>query len=661
MFRILKELYGKIKTRILSIIAKIKFQKAAKSQTGETAPHENLDKKLVFNLLTAKVPSFSQLKQLPRILNSREKRIISVMVALIGLSLGFLGYRFYTKNFPVVPVSGGEYTEGLVGAPRYINPLLAQTNDVDLDLSRLIFSGLLKYGRNLELIPDLAESYTVSEDQKTYEFVLRENSFWHDGAPVTPDDIVFTYESMFDPEFKSPLRFSIARVKVEKTGFNKVSFTLQEPQPAFLQLMTTGILPEHIWGKIPPINSNLTSFNLRPVGAGPWKFKTLAKDTNGNIKTFTLTPHEDYHGKKPYIKKLTFKFFQNFDSAIDAVNNRTIEGISYVSKEKKNHIKNPNIQFYAFHLPQYTAIFFNAKNNALLKDISVRKALSLAIDKTAIFTEAIKFQGEIIDGPILPGFPGFEENNEWSVYNPDEAKAALEKNGWKEVSAEDYENALRASTEENQAIAPDNAAPAPDTAPQKETSTPEEQTQKTYRKKGDKFLKVVITTVDIPEYVTTAQLVRQYWQNIGVTTEIKTVREEKVLREVIKPRNYEIFIYGENYGHDPDPFPFWHSSQTQDPGLNLALYANRNIDKLLDDARKTDNTEDKTALYEKFQETLMADYPAIFLYSPTYTYAVHEKIHLPSMERIVLPSDRLAESEQWYIVTGRRWAKPRPN
>jgi len=655
VFRIFKEIFWKIKTGVITHLSKLRNNKNGKnSNISEPSNHNALDKILVASVSENKTPNIRQFKHLSLVLTKKEKSIIQSLLLVIIIALGFLGFRFYTSHFAVVPIVGGEYTEGLIGAPRYVNPLLASTNDVDLDLVKLIFSGLLKYDENLKLTTDLAQDYAVSDDQKTFTFTLKK-ALWHDGVPFTSDDVAFTYVSIQDPNFKSPLRFALRGVKIEKNGNNQIIFRLSESYPAFLQILTTGILPEHIWGKIPPINSNLTEFNLKPIGLGPWKFKSLAKDGNGNIKSYTLIAHTDHYGAVPYLKKLTFKFFPDFDSAIEALNNRGVEGLSYVSKDRKKNIKNPNIQFYSYYLPQYTAIFFNQKNNDLLKEKNIRKALSLGVDKTKIFTDAIKLQGEVIYGPILPGSIGYTEEQKEEIYNPMEAKNILDELGWKEISLEEYDTFKASLSDAQNATSTVSQSAVPLEDEKKEQK--KDDGPAIYRKKGKEILSIALTTVDIPEYTETAGIVKAQWENIGIRVTTNIISPEKIFREIIKPRNYEILLYGENYGADPDPFPFWHSSQIQDPGLNLAIFSNRNADKLLEDARSAKNAQEKIESYKNFSQIVQSEYSAIFLYSPTYTYAMKNIIHIPSIERIIFPHDRLINSEYWYINTGRRWKK----
>ncbi|OGY45149.1 MAG: hypothetical protein A3A24_00295 [Candidatus Buchananbacteria bacterium RIFCSPLOWO2_01_FULL_46_12] len=638
---------------------------------------KELDEKLVYSLNKSKLPNFRQLKHLFKILKPGEKKIFGIAFGLIALSIIFLAGAFYFRNFLPVPKAGGQYVEGLIGAPQYINPILSQTNDVDTDIARLVFSGLMKYDHDLQVVPDMAADWQVSEDQKEYIFNLKPGLFWHDDQtdapqPVTSDDIIFTLKSIQDPDFKSPLLISLRGVEVEKLDDQTVKFILPEPYPAFLEVMTFGILPEHIWGEIPPINANLTEYNLKPVGSGPWKFKSLFKDKLGNIKSYTLLPNPDYQGLAPYLEQITFKFYPDFQTAIEALKNNSIEGISFLPKELKKELSGQkNAKQYSFDLPQYTAIFFNQKENEALKNKSVRQALALAINKPEILSQALQLEGQIIDGPILPGTINGPTEAEKINFDPDKADQLLTESGWAKITWENYreflkeqvEKAIAAQAQKTEADNTDNQAAAAQPANEADQTKAEDKTPETnkpgvaeqnfYRRQGDQILEIILTTVNQPENVTAAELTKKFWQNIGVKVNLQIIEPGKIRRDVIKPRNYQALLFGIIVGSDPDPYPFWHSSQIQDPGLNLSLYANRNVDKLLEDARKTADQEERLKKYQEFQTILNSELPAIFLYNPTYTYVVDQKIKDLNIQRITMPADRFNNLSDWYIKTRR--------
>lgn len=580
-----------------------KEEKILKKQNG-------FDKKLVFSLTKSRVPTFEQFKYFKKFLSPKERLVIIILTFILLVSAGFGVTRFILAKTETAPDFGGEYVEGLIGSPQYVNPLLAQTNDVDMDLSKLIFSGLFKYNEKRELVPDLALKFEVSEDKKIYTVYLKDNLVWHDGEPLTAADVVFTISLIQDSLFKSPLYSSFRGVEMEKVDDKTIRFKLTEAYVAFPGMLTFGLLPEHLWYDIPAQSANLAEYNIKPVGSGPFEFKSFTKDKNGGIKIYTLVRNEKFYGQKPYLGKLIFKFYSDFPSAFDALQNKNIEGISFVPEEYKDSLQSKKIKQYLLSLPQYAAIFFNQKSNEFLKDDSVRKALTLAIDKTKLVEDVLGQDGEVISGPILPGYIGYSDQIK-NEFNQTAAAEMLEKAGYK------LDNGMR--------------------------------------KKGDKVLKISLTTVERSEYVKTIEMVKSAWEAIGVQVDLQVIPGMRLQREIIRPRAYEAIFIGTVIGFDPDPFPFWHSSQVEDPGLNLSLYANRKVDKLLEEARQEGNMEERAKKYIEFQNILAEDTPAIFLYSPRYTYVVHEEVRGIGASRINVPSDRFAGIENWYKKTRRQW------
>ncbi|MBI5071807.1 hypothetical protein HZB93_02870 [Candidatus Falkowbacteria bacterium] len=588
-------------------------KKERKTEPLSIGRQTELDKKLVLSLSKSRVPTFGQLKYLPKYLCRSEKCVLAGLFFVLIASTVFFAARFFLTRMEQVPASGGEYVEGLVGAPQYVNPILAQTNDVDMDLSHLIFSGLFKYNEKLELVPDLAEKFEVSEDKKVYTIFLRENLSWHDDEKLTASDVTFTASLIKDPLFKSPLYSGFRGVAVEKIDDKTIKFTLNEAYAPFLGMLTFGILPEHLWYNIPAQSANLAEYNIKPVGSGPFEFKSLTKDKSGSIKIYTLVRNENFYGQKPHLEKLIFKFYPDYESALAALQNKNIEGVSFLPEEMESTLQSKKLTKYFLSLPQYTAIFFDQKNNEFLKDDAVRKALAISIPKNKIIEEALGGKGEAIDGPIFPGYVGYSSEIKKNVFDQALAAETLEKAGFKLAEGE------------------------------------------TVRKKGDKVLKIVLTTVDRPEYARAGEIVKTSWEVIGVQVELQMIPATRIQREIIRSRTYEALMLGTIVGFDSDPFPFWHSSQVEDPGLNLSLYANRNADKLLEEARQTDNAEERAKKYLEFQNILADNLPAIFLYSPRYIYVVSTDVRGVDVLRINVPSDRFAGISDWYKKTKRQW------
>jgi peptide/nickel transport system substrate-binding protein len=640
------------------------FPNKKKQNSEKDSTKEESEQTLPIKKTNNPIPSFKQLKYLPRLLTPRERLITKILAGIIFLNLTFLSSQFYFSHRELVPAPGGEYIEAMVGSPRFINPIIGVTSDVDKDLTKLIYSGLLKYNKQHKLIPDIASNYIISDDQKTYTFFLKTNVLWHDGEPLTADDIVFTIKTIQDPDYKSPLFVSFKGVTVEKIDNYTVKFILEEPFAPFLSILTIGILPKHIWTTIPAEQFSLAAYNIKPIGSGPFKFKSLTKNKSGEIKNYNLEVNVDYYEHRPYLKNITFKFYTDFNEAAEALRNKNVDGISYLPKKLKEEIDlDPSTNFHSLRLPQYTAVFFNQNNNEFLKSKTVRHALAYAINKEKILKQALNQEGETIKGPILPGSIGY--NPDLRDYNFDKEKAQelLEKAGFKQITSEEYQKLLQEEKQKESSESPSPTSGQPSISDHNQdgqaTTTPPEIFQKSYLQKGNKFLEITLTTVDQPENQKAAEIIQKAWQNIGVKVTLKIVPSPEI-KDIIKERNYEALLYGIITGFDPDPYPFWHSSQNQAPGLNLAVFSNKDVDYVLEDARKTNDEKTRHDKYVHFQNILIEELPAIFLYSPTYTYVLSSKVKGFDITYITQPSDRFANIDEWYIKTKKvlRWRNP---
>ncbi|MFH1366825.1 MAG: ABC transporter substrate-binding protein [Patescibacteria group bacterium] len=573
---------------------------------------KELDKKLVFGLAKKRLPAKNQWRYIKNILTPTEKFVINACFTIIIAALIFLGIRYYGRHVNYLPKDGGKYVEAMVGAPKYVNPVLCQTSDVDHDLVKLIFSSLMKYDDQGALIPDLTEKYEISEDQKTYTFYLRKDVKWHDGENLSANDVLYTIETIQDPEYNSPLLYNLKGIAGEKIDDYTFKLTLKEPFSPFLSTLTFGILPQHLYLDVFSENFRLIEYNLKPIGSGPFKFKTLTRGSLGNIKSYNLERNEDYYGQKPYLDNLIFRFYPDMLSAVEALKNKNVEGISYLSKEYQEKLPAKlNLNYYDLLLPQYAAVFFNTKNS-VLSDQKVRQALAYASDRAKIISEVLKGKGEIVDGPILKGFLGYHPDIKKYNFDLTEAEKILDEAGWKK-------------NEEGKRV------------------------------KGSDELKFTLTTVNQSDYAKAAEILKAAWEEAGFSVELNLVENERLQKEVIKPRTYDAFLYGEIIGYDPDPYPFWHSSQERDPGLNLSIYFDKQIDKVLEQARVTSDEKERSLKYVEFQNLLANDLPAIFLYTPYYTYGLAKKIKGFDLEKIVSPQDRFADVEKWYIKTRRAW------
>ncbi len=575
----------------------------------------DINHQLLAQLNLKKIPSWHQLKQLPKVLDKQEKIRFRLAYALLIFSvLGLIG-AWYNKNSSSQADHGGAYTEGLIGAPNFINPAFA-TSDVDRDLVKLVFAGLMNTDNNGNLVPDLASGYSIDAEQKIYTFELRNDVKWHDDMPFTADDVVFTVERIKNPEYKSPLRSSFNGVTVNKLDDYRVQFILDKPFAAFLSILTIGILPEHLWYSIPDFGAELAELNKKPIGCGPYKFETLTKDSSGNVKNYILSSNHNYHLGRPYIDELTLKFYSDFETAASALQNKNVDGLMYLPKSYKEQIKNRSVVYKNLQSPQYTAVFFNPQQNGLLNDVKFRRALALATDKNKILQEALNNDGQVIQGPILPDSLGYDENVKDLDYDLEAAKKELEFLGW--------------TLKEGSNI----------------------------RQKNEQELTIKLTTIDQEENTEAANILKEAWEALGIKVELDIVAKSKVRQDIIEPRNYQVLLYGQIININAGPYPFWHSSQVAAPGLNLSIFSNSDIDKTLEKLRNSNNDLEKADLLNTFEKKLLEQHLAIFLYNPTYTYPVAKKLKgLDELKFINLPADRLANISTWFIKTKRSLAK----
>jgi peptide/nickel transport system substrate-binding protein len=397
-----------------------------------------------------------------------------------------------------------------------------------------------------------------------------------------------------------------------------VKFTLKEPFSPFLTMLTFGILPEHLWYNIPPANADLNELNKKPIGTGPWQVDSFKKDASGIIKSYGLLPNPDYYGVKPYLSKLIFKFYGDNLSAVDSLKNKNADGLSFLPLELRDDLrKNNNIVYHTLEQPQYAAIFFNQKNNSLLQADYIRQALALAIDKQKIITQVFGGDAKALDAPILPGI----DNNPYNIkynHNPEAAAALLEKNGWVMVA----------------------------------TTTSDGLTEQ-LRRKNNYNLQIVLTVADQPQYLAVAKLIQASWEQIGVKTILNVADKTKIVSDNIAGRKYEALLFSENMSSDPDPFAFWHSSQNEYPGANLAIFTNKTVDQLLEEARKYINPVERQKKYWQFQKIISTELPVIFLYSPRYIYSQDKQVRGFDVSYIADYSDRFANLSDWYVKTKR--------
>ncbi|MBI2626826.1 MAG: peptide ABC transporter substrate-binding protein [Parcubacteria group bacterium] len=559
-------------------------------------------------------------KNLPHVLTKKERYLIFLFILLTAagiIAIPISSYYHYTK---AAPDFGGTYKEGILGEPRFINPVL-EASDADRDLTALLYSGLMKNDGKGNLIPDLASHYELSNDGLSYTFFLKKNVKWHDGKPFTADDVIFTIFTIQNADFNSAQRINWQGVEAEKVDDYIVRFSLKNKYAQFIVNTQIGILPQHVWADIKPMNFARTESNLRPIGTGPYKFVKLKKDSSGKIIEYDLEAYKEYHGGKAYIQKFVTKSYASEEEILDAYKHGEIDGISFVSNRGLKKLQfQSRFTLHQINLPRYFALFLNPNQSKLLSDKNIRIALSYGTEKKAIINDILDGEAITADSPMLPEILKINSDIKKYDFNPEFAKQILDNAGWQIGN-----DGVREKQEKD--------------------------------KKGNvtktEKLELNLITSNWSELLEVANLVKNQWANIGVKLNIQSAMVNELQQTYIKNRDYQIMLFGEVLTIDPDPFSFWHSSQKKDPGLNLALYDNKDADKLLEEARQTLDPDARKQKYDNFQKIVAEDIPAIFLYSPTYLYPVTKKVQGLDIQLIGIPSDRFSNINKWYIETKR--------
>lgn len=558
-----------------------------------------------------------KLLYLPRILTGAEKRFFFLAALVVAVSGGIFFARIYGRITIPLPDVGNSYTEGMIGEPQMINPLYA-VRDTDRDMARLTFAGLLRYRSDGSVETDLAERYEISSDGKMYTFTLRPSLEWHDGKPLTADDVLFTVYAIQNALYRSPLRINWQGVTAEKLNDKTIRFTLRAPYAPFIENLTLGILPMHVWESVSAEQTPLHEANLKPIGSGPYRFYSLKQNKDGSIPRYSLTRNTRYHGQGPFIKKLTFVFYKTEADLFAAWRRGAIEGFGGISQDRMKEINRDNMRLLSLATPRMFGLFFNQRQSSLLKEFAVREAIARGIDKTRLTALTSPESSAIDNAPVsmlgatTAAFPLYP-------YDPEGARRLLAEHGW-------YD-------EDNDGIR-----------------------EKKIRGIGDVNiipLRFILTTSDWPDLVHAADILKGMFAEIGIDTIIEKKTFPELEANVIRPRNFEMLLFGHVYGYEPDPFAFWHSSQIKDPGLNIASFGSKEADNLLEDARKTVDTTSRSMLYRQFSDIILKELPAVFLFTQRYFVLLPSDIQGVQPMKISLPSDRFNEINLWFRDTKR--------
>ena len=545
-------------------------------------------------------------------------RWLLTVAALLAVAIPLVASQF-RQEIPMVavPDQGGAYVEAAVGNPSYINPVLLQYNQVDRDLSALIFSGLTRIDEQGLVVPDLAERWEIGDDGKSYLFHLRSDVRWHDHTPFTADDVVFTIKAIQEDDFQgSPDVADLWRhVTVEQAGDYAVRFTLKETFAPFLEYTSVGVLPRHLYADAVGKAMVDSPYNLRPIGTGPFKLTRISAEG------VVLEPYAEYYGPPAHLAQLRFRFYQDYSSALAALENGEVDGFPYLDPRDATGLA-ASEKLTVYSIPDYQkyAILFLNNSNPLFKEKAVRQAVAYAIDRERIVQEVLGGHGVAGKGLVSPGSWAFDPKVGTYGYDPQKAEALLGTAGWLDSNGDGI------------------------------------------RDKDGVDLSFVILTNDNQRRVKTGELVAEDLRKVGFKTEVQATGWSDLLKGYLVSRTY-VGAIAEQWllTADPDVYSLWHSSQMTNGGFNLSGMANEQMDRLLEEARRTVDRNRRAQLYSEVQALWAEECPSVILYYPEFNWAVSRNIKGIDLTTLVDGSSRFRHVSQWYMRTKMVPATPIPN
>jgi peptide/nickel transport system substrate-binding protein len=546
-----------------------------------------------------------------------------LIVFLALAAIGVLLLRQPTALLPtpseeVKPAEGGIYTEGLIGSLNRLNPVLDLYHQADHDVDALIYSGLIRFDDRGLPVGDLAESWGISADGKVYNFSIRPNAKWHDGQPVTSADVVFTIDMMLDENSLLPedVRELWNNVEVNPLGDTMVQFRLPEPFAPFLDYLSFGVLPSHLLDVQNFQQLVESSFNLQPVGSGPFRFNRLIVE-NGEIKGVELVTNPSYYGSKPFVEKFVFRYYPDAASLLAAYQAGEIMGLSEVPADILPQVlKEPNLNSYTGRYPELSMVFLNLKNPDVefLKEPAIRRALLLGLNRQWMIDQLLNGQAIVADGPIFPGTWAFYDGIERLSYDKPAALNIIKEAGFT-IPAEGgdvrtNEDGVRLELE---LLYPNDA-----------------------------------------RHEAIAKAVQSNWQELGFGVSITPMSYDELVGTALSSRLYQAALVDINLTNapDPDPYPFWHQTQASS-GQNFSQWDDFLASEYMESARVTADMGERASDYKNFQVRFLQDLPSLPLFYPMYTYAVDSRVKGVSMGPLFSGSDRFATVTGWYLLEKR--------
>ncbi len=549
-------------------------------------------------------------------------QILVVLVTLVVVAVLLLSQQpALQQTFVSQPVSGGVYTEAMAGSLSRLNPLLDLNNTADRAVDRLLFGSLIRFdGRGIPQ-PDLAQSWGISVDGTLYNISIRPEAVWHDGEPVTSDDVIFTLDLLMSSVSAYPddVKEMWKTVQVERLNDKTIKFTLPEPFAPFLDYLTFGLLPKHLLESTPPEGLQDAEFNIRPVGSGPYKFDHLLVE-GGQITGIVLTAFEDYYAQAPFIQQVVFRYYPTAREALTAYQQGEVLGVSQITPDVlEEALGEPTLSVYTGRLPEMSLVLLNLDNpeTAFLQETEVRRALMLGLNRQRIVDTLLQGQAIVADGPLFPGTWAYYDEIERLTYDPEAATEML--------------------------IAAGYTIPAAGGE---------------VREKEGTALSFTLLHPDDELHTAIAQSIQGDWAKLGVRVNLQALPYDQLFFDHLVTRQYQAALVDLNLTRspDPDPYPFWHQAEATG-GQNYSQWNSQPASEFLEQARVEVDPAERLRLYHNFQVTFAKELPSLPLFYPVYSFGVDSQVQGVQMPPLFEPADRLATINTWFLVT-RRGVEP---
>ncbi|MCC6613588.1 MAG: hypothetical protein IT320_08930 [Anaerolineae bacterium] len=536
------------------------------------------------------------------------------------------------------------FREGLVGSIQRLNPVFADLNPVDRDITSLIFEGLTRTNAYGESEPALAQSWITSSDGLEYVFTLRDDVLWQDGIPFSAVDVAYTMSILRAPDFPgSPELHDFWRtVETEVIGERLVRFRLTQPLGTFPDMLQIGILPEHALRGTNGAQLASHPFNLAPIGTGPYQLEQIQVNDQGEPTQLDLRAAPVYRQRREAterysIERVSFAFYDTFDSALGALSSGTIDGLAAQTAQERRQLfdlanGNASVTLNTQLEPVLGALIFNwqRESTRFFREQRIRVALQTGLDRSSVIERNLSNIAVEANSPLMPNSWAYVPDLPWPAYAPDTARAELQLAS-ERLAAAAARNADDESTDDTTDATAETATEA---APSENSA----------------FFHFNILVPDEPSLVSLAQEIAAQWAQLNLTVAIETA-DLATYRARLEAGDFDTAVveYALGASTDPDVYTFWHQGQFAPDGLNYGGADDRTISQLLERARRDPNGINRIEFYQEFQQEFAERAIAIPLYYPLFTYATSAHVSNVQLGTIGAASDRFRNLGDWRV------------